>query len=142
MAAHGAIPAVELPVDVAAEELVEHGRDQFVAIVARHPESSLCWALLAEGALRLENDDANVTAYAYARTGYHRGLDALRRAGWKGSGPIPWEHVPNRGFLRCVWALARASERIGEQDEAERCAQFLRDASELAYEELTGAPDA
>ena len=43
-----------------------------------------------------------IEAYAYARTGYHRGLDALRRNGWKGFGPVPWSHEPNRGFLRCV----------------------------------------
>ena len=55
-----------------------------------------------------------VEAYAYARTGYHRGLDALRRNGWKGFGPVPWSHEPNRGFLRCVIALAKAAEAIGE----------------------------
>ena len=66
-----------------------------------------------------------VTSYAYARVGYHRGLDKLRRAGWRGQGPIPWEHVPNRGFLRGLQGLGRAAGRIGEQDEAERCAQFL-----------------
>ena len=31
----------------------------------------------------------SITAYAYARTGYHRGLDQLRRNGWKGFGPVP-----------------------------------------------------
>ena len=69
-----------------------------------------------------------VDAYAYARTGYHRGLDALRRSGWKGSGPIPWSHEPNRGFLRALHALSQASGAIGEQDEAARCAQFLADS--------------
>ena len=62
-----------------------------------------------------------VEAYAYARTGYHRGLDALRRNGWKGFGPVPWSHEPNRGFLRCVTVLAKAAEAIGEADEHERC---------------------
>ena len=136
LVAHGAVQPTELPEDPAVEALAAHGRDRFVEIVARHPQSSLCWALLSEGALTADSADANITAYAYARTGYHRGLDALRRAGWKGSGPIPWEHVPNRGFLRCVWALSRAAERIGEEDEAQRCAQFLRDSSETAYREL------
>ena len=56
-----------------------------------------------------------MTAYAYARTGYHRGLDALRRSGWKGAGPIPYEHEPNRGFLRALWSLARAARRIGDE---------------------------
>ncbi|CAM5480473.1 Kynureninase [Streptomyces tendae] len=64
-------------------------------------------------------------SYAYARTGYHRGLDALRRSGWKGHGPVPWEHEPNRGFLRALHALARAAQAIGEKEEYERCSQFF-----------------
>ena len=132
LTSHETTPAVELPEDPAVKELVEHGREQFLQIVARHPESSLCWALLAEGALSVETPDADITAYAYARTGYHRGLDALRRSGWKGSGPIPWEHAPNRGFLRCLAALKQAAERIGEDDEAERCGQFLQNSSASA----------
>jgi len=86
----------------------------------------------------LHSREGDVSAYAYARTGYHRGLDALRRAGWRGSGPIPWEHEPNRGFLRALHALAVASERIGDTAEQERCAQFLRDSSETAHIALTG----
>ena len=64
----------------------------------------------------------DVTAYAYARVGYHRSLDLLRRNGWKGHGPVPWEHEPNRGFLRALAALALAADRIGEAPEAQRCA--------------------
>jgi hypothetical protein len=90
------------------------------------PASSLLWALLAEGALRDEGDP--VAAYAYARTGYHRGLDALRRAGWHGRGPIPADHAPNEGFLRALLALSEAAEAIGESGEAERCATFLVDS--------------
>ncbi|GEL93868.1 DUF3151 domain-containing protein [Cellulomonas composti] len=90
------------------------------------PASSIVWALLAESALRDAGDP--VAAYAYARTGYHRGLDALRRAGWRGRGPIPVEHVPNQGFLRALLALAEAADAIGEQEEAERCEQFLTDS--------------
>lgn len=127
----------ELPADPAVALVAENGRERFMEIVSAHPESSLCWALLAEGSLQIGTREGDVAAYAYARTGYHRGLDQLRRAGWKGSGPIPWEHVPNRGFLRALWALARAAERIGETAEHERCAQFLRDSSEAAYAELT-----
>src|SRR3712207_6893168 len=52
-------------------------------------------------------------------TGYHRGLDALRRAGWKGFGPVPWAHAPNQGFLRALHALGEAAGAIGEADEAE-----------------------
>ena len=98
-------------------------------VAARHPTVSAAWAALAEGALgrteRLLPD--TIEAYAYARTGYHRGLDALRRNGWKGFGPVPWSHEPNRGFLRCVMVLATAAEAIGEHDEHERCIQLLRD---------------
>jgi hypothetical protein len=112
--------------------------DQAIAAARRHPTSSIAWALLAEQALAERTDSSDITAYAFARTGYHRGLDALRRSGWRGSGPIPWEHDPNRGFLRALWALSEAADRIGEDDEAERCAQFLRDSSEEAYQELAG----
>lgn len=130
------IPETKLPTDPAMAELVDHGKDRFSEVVCAHPESSLVWAILAEGALSAGKLEADITAYAYARTGYHRGLDALRRAGWKGQGPVPWEHEPNRGFLRALWALTVASERIGDKGEAERCAQFLRDSSATAYEEL------
>ena len=78
----------------------------------------------------------DVTAYAYARVGYHRSLDLLRRNGWKGHGPVPWEHEPNRGFLRALAALAQAADRIGEAPEAQRCAEFLRDSSPAAYDAL------
>ena len=80
------------------------------------------WAHLALWALE-EGDE--VAAYAFARTGYHRGLDRIRRAGWKGQGPVPWHHEPNRGFLRSVQALMRAAALMGEMDEAERCRTFL-----------------
>ena len=79
-----------------------------------------------------------VEAYAYARTGYHRGLDALRRNGWKGYGPVPWSHEPNRGFLRCLAALALSARAIGETDEWDRCSAFLRDSSPAAYDALLG----
>ncbi len=70
--------------------------------------------------------------------GYHRSLDLLRRNGWKGNGPVPWEHEPNRGFLRALGLLAVAARAIGETDEWERCATFLRDSSPTAYDELLG----
>ncbi len=91
-------------------------------IVTRQPTFLDGWAHLAIWAME-EGDD--VAAYAFARTGYHRGLDRVRRAGWKGSGPVPWRHEPNRGFLRSVQALMRAAALIGEMDEAERCRRFL-----------------
>lgn len=106
-----------------------------VEVAAKFPTFSPAWALLAEEAF---GRGAVVESYAYARTGYHRGLDALRRAGWKGHGPIPWEHRANQGFLRCLAALARAAGEIGEKDENERCWQFLKDSSAEAYTELHG----
>jgi Protein of unknown function (DUF3151) len=132
-------PATLLPADPNAEALAQARDAHLVALVAAAPASSLGWASLAERALAVGTPESDVIAYAFARTGYHRGLDALRRAGWKGSGPIPWEHEPNRGFLRALWALSVAAGRIGETDEMERCAQFLRDSSEKAYFRLTGA---
>ena len=87
-----------LPESPEAESLVAEGAPA-VDIAARYPAFSLAWAMLAESALA---SDSFVEAYAYARTGYHRGLDALRRNGWKGHGPIPWSHEPNQGFLRCL----------------------------------------
>jgi Na+:H+ antiporter, NhaA family len=79
-----------------------------------------------------------VTPYAYARTGYHRGLDQLRRSGWRGNGPIPWSHEPNRGFLRSLHLLGKSAAAIGEDEEADRCAQFLRDSSPEAADALAG----
>ena len=116
-------PPTHLPDDPAAAAL--EGSDARTVATA-YPSSSLVWAVLAERALD-EGDD--VGAYAFARTGYHRGLDALRRAGWRGQGPVPWEHEPNRGFLRALAALARAAGRIGEDDERQRCTEFLRASS-------------
>ena len=105
-------------------------------VAAAYPDSSLPWALLAEAAL---DESRPVAAYAYARTGYHRGLDALRRNGWKGHGPVPWEHEGNRGFLRALAALSRAAAAIGETEEEVRCLDFLRDSSATAAQELLGA---
>jgi hypothetical protein len=101
---------VLLPGDKEAEDALDAGENP-TAVAAAHPSASVAWAALAEEAL---DDDRAVTAYAYARTGYHRGLDQLRRNGWKGFGPVPYAHEPNRGFLRCVAALARAADSIGE----------------------------
>nr|WP_207781963.1 DUF3151 domain-containing protein [Phytoactinopolyspora limicola] len=123
----------KLPDEPAAREALAAGVDP-ATVAASNPSSSLAWAVLADRAF--EAGDV-VSSYAFARTGYHRGLDQLRRAGWKGHGPVPWEHEPNRGFLRALHALGRAAESIGESDEAERCAQFLRDSSPSAAAELS-----
>ena len=118
------IPETRLPVDPAAAVLAGGRNPQSVA--AKYPSSPLAWATLAEAALE---DGRIIEAYAFARTGYHRSLDALRRGGWKGQGPVPWSHEPNQGFLRSLAALSRAAGEIGETDEQQRCAQFLRDSS-------------
>ena len=121
-----------LPGDPDAEAQLDAG-DNPTAVAAAHPSASVAWAALAEDAL----DAALViTAYAYARTGYHRGLDQLRRNGWKGFGPVPFSHEPNRGFLRCVAVLARAADAIGETDEQARCLDLLDDCDPTARQEL------
>jgi len=124
-------PPTRLPEDPAAAEL-EHGAAA-ADVAARHPSSSAAWAALAESAL---SEGRVIDAYAFARTGYHRGLDALRRAGWKGAGPVPWDHEPNRGFLRALAALQKAAAAIGEDDEADRCAGFLTDSDPQAARDL------
>jgi uncharacterized protein DUF3151 len=121
-----------LPGDPDAEAQLDAG-DNPTTVAAAHPSASVAWAALAEDALA---DDKVITAYAYARTGYHRGLDQLRRNGWKGFGPVPFSHEPNRGFLRCVAALARAADAIGETDEQARCLDLLDDCDPAAREGL------
>jgi len=125
------MPETRLPQDPGAERLA--GGEPALAVAAAYPSSSLAWAVLAEEALEA---DRPVEGYAFARTGYHRGLDALRRAAWRGQGPVPWSHVPNRGFLRALAALARAAGAIGEQAEEARCSSFLRESSREAADAL------
>lgn len=97
--------------------------DDVAAVTARQPASPLAWGALGDAAREAEADP--ITAYAYYRVGYHRGLDLLRKNGWKGSGYVRWEHPSNRGFLACLRGLADMAGAIGEEDEAERCRQFL-----------------
>jgi hypothetical protein len=123
---------VLLPADTEAEAELAAG-EHATSVAAAHPAASIAWAVLAEEAL---DDDKAITAYAYARTGYHRGLDKLRRNGWKGFGPVPYAHAPNRGFLRCVAALARAADTIGETDEYARCLDLLDDCDPAARSQL------
>ncbi|HWH35000.1 MAG TPA: DUF3151 family protein [Acidimicrobiales bacterium] len=94
-------------------------RSAVAAVVARWPRSLAAWAELGAHA----RDD--VEAYACYRVGYHRGLDRLRQSGWRGSGLVRWRHPSNQAFLRAVDGLARQAAAIGEDDEAERCRQFL-----------------
>ncbi|HMG25702.1 MAG TPA: DUF3151 family protein [Acidimicrobiia bacterium] len=89
-------------------------------VVAHWPRFLDAWARLGE----LARDD--VEAYAYFRVGYHRGLDRLRQAGWRGSGHVRWRHPTNQGFLRALDGLRGSAGAIGEEDEELRCAEFLR----------------
>jgi hypothetical protein len=89
---------------------------------ARYPKLCEAWATLGEQA---EGAGRVIEAYAYFRVGYHRGLDQLRGAGWRGSGYVRWRAPTNRGFLRALDGLRRMAAAIGEADEADRCDQFL-----------------
>ena len=103
------------------DALAEAGadRDAVAAVVARAPRSVDVWAALGA----VGRDD--IESYAAYRVGYHRGLDALRANGWRGSGYVRWRHESNRGFLRALDGLRRAAAAIGEVAEEERCDQFL-----------------
>ena len=100
--------------------------DALATIVAEHPESIDAWAAL--GAVQEETGDSilsTVNAYACYRIGYHRGLDSLRKNGWRGTQLVRWSDEPNRGLLRCLDGLGRLAGVIGEHDEEARCAEFL-----------------
>jgi hypothetical protein len=94
-------------------------RDAVAAVVAENPRALEAWAALGD----VGRDP--VERYAAYRIGYHRGLDALRASGWRGSGYVRWSAPPNHGFLRSLLGLHRMAAAIGEADEAERCATFL-----------------
>ncbi len=104
--------ALELP--------VEERRDALATVAARFPRYIDAWAALAT----LGRDP--IECYAYARVGYHRGLDTLRGSGWHGTGYVRWRHASNRGFLSALDSLRRLAGVIGEEDEEDRCAIFLR----------------
>lgn len=112
-------PSAAAAAAAALQEPGDRRREALRAVAARWPRLLEAWAALAESA------DEPVDSYAYARVGYHRGLDALRAAGWRGSGAVRWAHPENRGFLRSLAALQAAAGEIGEGDEAERCRTFL-----------------
>lgn len=120
-------PPTLLPADNAAVAAFAAGADA-EQVVRDNPTSSLAWAALSDQAWA---DGLAVQSYAFARVGYHRGLDSLRRNGWKGHGPVPWSHEPNQGFLRCLRSLQRAAASINEIEEAERITAFLNDCDPL-----------
>lgn len=128
----GGPPPTLLPDEPGPRQALASGTDA-AEVAARFPAASLAWAALADDAFA---NGRVVESYAYARVGYHRGLDALRRNGWKGHGPVPWAHEPNRGFLRCLYALGRAAASIGEADEEQRCRSFLDDCDPRAAAQI------
>jgi hypothetical protein len=100
--------------------LPEHERREAVAAVAASSPKCLdAWAALGD----LGRD--TIERYAAYRVGYHRGLDALRANGWRGSGFVRWSEPTNLGFLRSLRGLGEMATAIGETDEAERCHTFL-----------------
>ncbi len=128
----GGPPETLLPANEQAR-LALAAADDPATVAARYPSYCGAWAELAGRALAAGDP---VSSYAFARTGYHRGLDQLRRAGWHGHGPVPWEHEPNRGFLRSLYLLGASAAAIGEDDEAARCKEFLADSSPAAVAAL------
>ena len=96
-------PAVADALAVAVALPAAERRAAVSAVAARDPRCLQAWATLAELA------EAPIDRYAFARVGYHRGLDALRAAGWRGSGYVRWRHESNRGFLRSLHALEQAA---------------------------------
>jgi hypothetical protein len=124
----GGPPPTYLPGVPAAAKALEGGTPA-AEVAAAYPADSLAWAVLAEDSLAAGQP---VAGYAYARTGYHRGLDSLRRNGWKGFGPVPWSHEPNRGFLRALAALGQAATAIDEPEEIERVGDLLTDCDPSA----------
>lgn len=122
---------VDLPVGEPLETTIEEPGGSLEAlasgtdpskVAAEYPECLAAWGALGDAALA---DERPVDAYAYFRVGYHRGLDRIRRAGWRGAGKVPWAHEGNRGFLVSLRGLGRAAGAIGESAEAERCAEFF-----------------
>ncbi|WP_349829264.1 DUF3151 domain-containing protein [Brevibacterium litoralis] len=122
--------------DVEARARMEAG-EEALDVVRDLPASCLAWAVLADEAF---TEGRQVESYAFARVGYHRGLDALRGAGWRGAGPIPYSHVVNRGFLRSLYALGRAAASINEAEEAQRVEKFLRESDPDAIEAIPAEP--
>lgn len=125
--------------------LLNEDVDTVRAALLRHPDSSLGWGLLARHHLGVSDPDpaALLSGYAAARVGYHRGLDALRRAGWRGAGAVPVTHPANRGFLLCLVTLGEAAALIGEAAEADRIAEFVQQCDPAAPDALAaGVPAA
>lgn len=112
-------PSWQSELDTARAVPQEQRRLSVSAVVASHPTYLEGWAELGDAGVTV------IDCYMAYRVGYHRGLDALRASGWRGSGYVRWSHPSNRGFLRCLRGVAKTSRTIGEIGEADRCDQFL-----------------
>jgi len=73
-------PAMQAALDSALAMPERDRRDAVARVVANHPRYLAAWAALGDVARD------TVESYMAYRVGYHRGLDALRANGWKGSG--------------------------------------------------------
>lgn len=125
-------PETRLPEELASNITADDAGasiDALEKLVAADLKDSGAWAALA---LRLVEMEEPVKAYACARTGYHRGLDALRANGWRGTGPVPWDHEPNQGVLRAIGALVVTAKLLGEEEEVIRCLNLLHDCDPAA----------
>jgi hypothetical protein len=96
-------------------------REAVARVVAEFPTYVAGWSELS----LLGRDP--IERYAYARVGYHRGLDALRANGWGGRGFVRWSRATNRPLLACLAHLRSAAEEIGEDREVERLTAFLHE---------------
>ncbi len=135
--ASGGIPGASLPPEPEELEAVEPLCEKILSaeeedggaamrelrcLVARHPDALSGW--VAMGRIARAGGEA-LSAYAFFRVAYHRGLDKARASGWRGDGRILWETPANRPFLRAIRGLAQCADAIGESAEAARCVEFL-----------------
>jgi len=111
--------AIAAELAAAIDRPVDDRRTAVAAVAAASPRFLDAWAELGD----LGRD--TIERYAAYRVGYHRGLDALRANGWRGSGYVRWSEPTNLGFLRSLRGLGEMAAEIGEHDEADRCRTFL-----------------
>lgn len=123
-------PAVARALADALEQPPAQRRSAVAAVVASSPRFLDGWAALGD----LGRD--TIERYAAYRVGYHRGLDALRANGWRGSGYVRWAEPTNQGFLRCMrgWATwpPRSARPTKPIVAGRSCSSSIRPASRPA----------